>query len=246
MSSTSTTVKRKVKLVISNLSDESRKKIHDNFSDCVKGHHLINNDPIIGTHWEYLNAVVIVASGYKIYSQSNGSHNPGKDLSCSIGSFSNKTTKYKPGNTSFKVSSYRLTAACRGNDSEKIVEEIERRKNFKYYSILVRSEKKNESHYDWYLIPSDYPQFNPRSYIWTPKVGTRGKNKGSMVGWKTNTINGSSMSITYETSSELWINIVITEEMKTFIIGSCGVNTADKPINYIQLYQSFHNRESVR
>jgi len=242
----SPTLKRNVKLFITKFLDESRKKLNDCFNECIKGHHLIDDDSIIGTHWENLNAEIIVASGYKIHSQSNGSHKPGKDLSCSIGSLSNKTAKYTRGNISFKVSSYRLTAVCKGNDIDKIVAEIERRKNFKYYSILVRSEKKNEIHYDWYLIPSDYPQFNPRLYVWTPKVGTAGKNKGVMTGWETNISNGSYMQITDVTSAELWINVVITEEMKTFIIGSCDVNKANKAINYIQLYQLLHNRESAR
>ena len=90
-------------------------------------------------------------------------------------------------------------------------------------------------HYEWFLIPSGYPQFNPEFYKWIPKVGKRGKKKGSVTGWETDKIEGSKMYIEFSTSSQLWIEIVITEEMKQFIIASCKV-TKGKKLNYIQLY----------
>ena len=37
-------------------------------------------------------------------------------------------------------------------------------------------------------------------------------------------------------SSQLWIDLNITEEMKKFIVGSCTVNIGRK-YNYIQLYE---------
>lgn len=225
------------------LSEESLKNLSANFTKCVKGYHLINDDPIKETPWEDINAQVLTASGCIINSQSNGSHKPGADLSCSLGDLSNKSTQYETGNKSFKLSSYRLTTVCSDKTPgkiEDIIAEINSRKNFKFYSIIVRYEKDNEIQYDWYLIPSDYPQFNPSSYKWIPKVGKQGKNKGSTTGWETDTIGGSSMSITFSMSSQLWLDIVITEEMKKFIISSCKVNKGRK-LNYIQLY----NRESA-
>jgi hypothetical protein len=116
-----------------------------------------------------------------------------------------------------------------------IIAEIERRKNFDFYSIIARHEKATEITYDWWLIPSDYPQFNPSAYTWTPKVGKQGKNKGSITGWETNSIDGSRMSITFSMSSQLWLDIVITDEMKQFVIASRTVNKGRK-LNYIQLY----------
>lgn len=225
------------------LSEESLKNLSANFTKCVKGYHLINDDPIKETPWEDINAQVLSACGCIINSQSNGSHKPGADLSCSLGDLSNKSTQYETGNKSFKLSSYRLTTVCSDKTPgkiEDIIAEINSRKNFKFYSIIVRYEKDNEIQYDWYLIPSDYPQFNPSSYKWIPKVGKQGKNKGSTTGWETDTIGGSSMSITFSMSSQLWLDIVITEEMKKFIIASCKVNKGRK-LNYIQLY----NRESA-
>lgn len=225
------------------LSEESLKNLSANFTKCVKGYHLINDDPIKETPWEDINAQVLTASGCIINSQSNGSHKPGADLSCSLGDLSNKSTQYETGNKSFKLSSYRLTTVCSDKTPgkiEDIIAEINSRKNFKFYSIIVRYEKDNEIQYDWYLIPSDYPQFNPSSYKWIPKVGKQGKNKGSTTGWETDTIGGSSMSITFSMSSQLWLDIVITEEMKKFIIASCKVNKGRK-LNYIQLY----DRESA-
>jgi len=221
------------------ISQEIRKKLSENFTKCVKGYHLINDDPIKEAPWEDINAQVLSTSGCNIESQSNGSHKPGADLLCSLGALSNKSTQYKCHNKSFKLSSYRLTTVCSDKTPgkiESIIDEINSRNNFKYYSIIVRDEKKNEFQYDWYLIPSDYHQFNPSSYKWIPMIGKQGKNKSSTTGWETNTINGSSMSITFSMSSQLWIDIVITEEMKKFIISSCKVNKGRK-LNYIKLYE---------
>lgn len=162
---------------------------------------------------------------------------------CSLGDLSNKSTQYETGYKSFKLSSYRLTTVCSDKipgKIEDIITEINNRKNFKFYSIIVRYEKNNEIQYDWYLIPSDYPQFNPSSYKWTPKIGKQGKNKGSTTGWGTDTIEASSISIIFSMSSQLWLDIIITEEMKKFVIASCKVNNGMK-LNYIQLYNRENN-----
>jgi hypothetical protein len=220
------------------LSPERRMALSDNFTKCVTGYHYINDDPIKETPWENINSDVLSESGFGVNSQSNGSHKPGADLSCSLGAFSNKSTQYEPDNKSFKISSYRLTGVCSDKTPGSITDiiaEIDRRKNFDFYSIIARDEKASEIKYDWWLIPSDYPQFNPSAYTWTPKVGKQGKNKGSVTGWETNSIDGSHMSITFSMSSQLWLDIVITDEMKQFIIASCTVNKGRK-LNYIQLY----------
>lgn len=220
------------------INQEIRKNLSDNFTKCIEGYHLINDEPIKESIWENINALTLTESGCIVTSQSNGSHKPGSDLSCSLGNLSNKTATYDSKNESFSVSSYRLTTVCGDKtpgNIEDIHAEITRRKNFNYYSILVRSEKDNAIHYDWYLIPSDYTKLNPSSYNWIPKVGKRGKKKGSTIGWETNKMEGSSMSIEFSMSSQLWIEIVITEEMKQFIIASCKV-TKGKKLNYIQLY----------
>jgi hypothetical protein len=221
------------------LSEENLKNLSYNFAKCVKGYHLINDCPIKETPWEDINVQVLSASGCIINSQSNGSHKPGADLSCSLGDFSNKSTQYESGNNSFNLSSYRLTTVCSDKapgEIQDIIKEINDRKNFKFYSIIVRYEKDNVIQYDWYLIPSDYPQFNPSSYKWKHMIGKKGKNKDSITGWETDTINGSSMSITFSMSSQLWLNIIITEEMKKFMITSCNVNKGRK-IDYIKLYE---------
>jgi len=225
---------------ITTITDDIRSRLSSNFVKCVKGYHLINDDPIKEAPWEQINAIVIEASGYSVISQSNGSHKSGKDLSCSLGCFSNKSTKYKNDNNSFTISSYRLTTVCtdktHGNIDD-IITEINNRKNFTYYSIIVREESNTEILYDWYLIPSNFPALNPSCYTWYPKIGKRGKNKSSETGWETEPLNGSSMSITFSMSSQLWIDLHITEEMKKFIIGSCRVNIGRK-YNYIQLYEN--------
>ena len=222
------------------ITEAIRSSLGSNFTKCVQGYHLINEDPIKESPWEQINATIFEASGCSVISQSNGSHNSGKDLLCSLGGFSNKSTKYNKGCESFTISSYRLTSVCSDKNVgniEDIITEINNRKNFAYYSIIVRDESETQILYDWYIIPSDFPELNPSSYKWNYKLGKKGKNTGAKTGWETDSLNGSSMSITFSMSSQLWIDLHITEEMKQFIIGSCRVNIGRK-YNYIQLYEN--------
>lgn len=221
------------------ISDEIRSSLGSNFTKCVKGYHLVNDDPLKETPWEDINAIVLNASGCVVNSQSNGSHKSGGDLSCSLGGLSNKSTMYETGNTSFKISSYRLTTVCSDKTPgkiEEIIAEINNRKNFTFYSIIVRDETEKQILYDWYLIPSDFPALNPASYTWRPKLGKRGKNEGAPTGWETDIINGSSMSITFSMSSQLWMDVTITDEMRKFMVGSCRINRGRK-YTYLQLYE---------
>ena len=117
------------------ITDELRKSLGSNFTTCVKGYHLINDDPIKETPWEDINAIIMNASGCPVNSQSNGSHKSGGDLRCSIGSFSNKSTQYKNKNTSFEISSYRLTKVCSDKTPgkiEEIIAEINKSKDFAF------------------------------------------------------------------------------------------------------------------
>lgn len=221
------------------ISDDIRNKLSINFTKCINGYHLINNDPIKETPWEDINVLILNASGCNVSSQSNGSHKSGSDLICSLGGFSNKSTQYDISNNSFKISSYRLTSVCSNKENgniDNIIDEINKRKNFKYYSIIVRKHNDNKILYEWYLIPSDYNIFNPVSYEWSHKIGKIGKNKNAIIGWNTNILNGSNMSIIFNMSSQLWINVNITDDIKKYIIGSCNINIGRK-INYIQLYE---------
>ena len=229
-----------LKMSTNPMTDEIRSNLAANFEKCVKGYHLINDDPIKETPWEDINAIVLDASGCHVNSQSKGSHKSGGDLSCSLGGFSNKSTQYGAGNNTFDISSYRLTTVCSDKtpgNIEGIIAEINRRKDFTYYSIIVRNDSDTDIHYDWYLIPSDFPALNPASYTWRPKVGLRGKNKDAVTGWDTETLNGSSMSITFSMSSQLWIRVNITDELKKFVVASCRV-TRGRKMNYIQLYEN--------
>jgi len=215
------------------------KNIDTHFKKCVNGYHLINSSPINETIWEDINAVIFSSLGINIYSKSNGSHSSGMDINCSLGRISNKSAKYSNNKKSFDTSSYRLTTVC----SEKncgtpieIINEIKKRKNFDYYSFIIRHETNNEHiSYDWLLIPSNYIIFDPSEYTWEPTIGKRGKNKDAKVGWNTNKINGSKMSITFSMSSQLWIHIEMTEEIKKFIVASATVENKPK-YNFIELF----------
>jgi len=89
---------------------------------------------------------------------------------------------------------------------------------------------------DWLLIPSNHPALDPASYTWQPAIGKRGKNKDAQVGWSTNEINGCKMAITFSMSSQLWIHIEMTEEIKKYIVASVKV-TNKSTYNYIQLLE---------
>ena len=150
----------------------------DKFKKCVNGYHLVNSKCINESTWEDINATIFSSLGIEVYDKSDGSHSPGMDINCSIGRISNKTSKYSKDNKSFDISSYRLTTVCSektcGTPAE-FIEEINKRKNFDYYSIILRDNK--ETTYDWLLIPSDYLILNPSSYSWKPMIGKKGKKK---------------------------------------------------------------------
>jgi len=223
---------------------ENSELINVNFEKCVKGYHLINSSPINETIWEDINATILSSLRINIYSKSNGSHSSGMDINCSLGRISNKSAKYSNNKKSINISSYRLTSVCSikncGTPRE-IIEEINKRKNFDYYSFIVRDEtdKLNIS-YDWLLIPSTNLILDPSSYVWEPTIGKRGKNKDTQVGWNTNEINGCKMSITFSMSSQLWIHIEMTEEIKKFIVASAVVENKPK-YNYIDLLDKLTN-----
>ena len=223
---------------------ENIELIDINFKKCVKGYHLINLSSINETIWEDINAIIFSSLGIIIYSKSDGSHSSGMDIDCSLGRISNKSAKYSNNKKSIDISSYRLTTVCSEKNygtSIEIIQEINKRKNFDYYSFIVRDESDKENiHYDWLLIPSNYIFLDPSSYNWEPTIGKRGKKKDTQVGWNTNEINGCRMSITFSMSSQLWIHIEITEEIKKFIVASAIVENKPK-YNYIDLLDKLEN-----
>ncbi len=244
-------LKRMENLKITNEEESNKnkiKKLNDicdyidlfniNFKKCLTGYHLINSSPINETIWEEINAMVFLSSKIDIYSNSYGSHSSGMDINCSLGRISNKSAKYSKNKKNIGISSYRLTTVCSekncGKPSE-IIEEINKRRNFDYYSIIVRDESKSDCiSYDWLLIPSNYLILDPSSYNWEPTIGKKGKKKDTQVGWSTNEINGCKMSIVFSMSSQLWINIEMTESIKKFIIAKAIVESKPK-YNYIDL-----------
>jgi hypothetical protein len=217
---------------------KNAEQINAVFNKCVKCYHLMNSSPIKESLWEDVNAMIFSSSGIEVYSKSDGGHSPGMDICCALGNISNKSVKYASEKKSIDMSSYRLTSVCSENNCgtpAEIIQEINKRKNFGYYSIIARQESVDTIQYDWILIPSNYELFVPGSYNWKPTLGKKGKNKDAQVGWHTNDINGSKMTITFSMSSQLWIHIEMTEEIKKFIIASAEVS--NKPLyNYIEIY----------
>jgi hypothetical protein len=232
---------RKVKLIVVEPDEVCQKKRFEAaFKKCVAGYHLINTSCIKESKWEEINTTVFLSAGVDVYSKSNGSHLSGMDIDCSIGRISNKSTAYSADKKSFDISSYRLTTVCSDKHCGTcvdIVDEINKRKNFDYYSIIVRSEcsKTDQIEYDWLLIPSNHAAFAPDSYEWVPMIGKQGKNKNSQIGWTTNIINGCKMTITFSMSSQLWIHIEMTDEIKEFIVATATVKNSPM-YNYIDIY----------
>lgn len=213
--------------------------LEENFKKCVKGYHLVNSSPIIEKIWEELNATLFTSVGIEVQSKSDGSHSPGMDIQCSLGGISNKSGKYSNQKKSIDISSYRLTTVCNAKNCgtpQEIIQEINKRKNFDYYSFIIRDESvgSGQISYDWLLIPSNHLVLDPSSYTWEPTFGKRGKNKDAQVGWNTNEINGCKMSVTFSMSSQLWMHINMSEEIKQFIVASTNVNKTPS-FNYIQL-----------
>jgi hypothetical protein len=213
--------------------------VNINFEKCIKGWHLINSSVINETIWEDINIIIFNYVGIEVYSKSNGSHLPGMDIDSSFGKISNKSAKYSKNKKSIDISSYRLTTVCSdnnyGNISD-IIDEINKRKNYDYYSLIVRNENNDNIEYDWYMIPSNYLILEPDSYEWKPIISKKGRKIDMQIGWTTNEIDGSKMSIYFNMSSQLWIHINITDEIKKFIIAS--VKIINKPkYNYIELYE---------
>lgn len=197
---------------------------------------MINTDPIKEAVWEQINSLVFAYSGMEVLSQACGSHSPGCDIETTSGKFSNKSAKYEKGCSEFSISSYRMTAVTSAESPgtpEEICAEIIKRKNFDYYSVILREELPNGGfRYDWFMIPSDYTSFNPNSSDWVPTLGKRGKNAGKQIGWETKDGN---MSISFSMSSQLWIFLKATEELNQFIVATTTYDGAKPKLDYITL-----------
>ena len=125
------------------------------FTLCVKGYHMLNTDPIKEAVWESINAVVFKYSGIQIISQACGSHSSGSDIETDAGKFSNKSAKYEGKCSKFAISSYRLTAVTNAENVgslEEIFKEINERKNFEYYSVILREELERIPKNKFYMI----------------------------------------------------------------------------------------------
>jgi len=239
--------KEKVELVVSEvihvpLMPLVHSQYAENFQKCVQGYHFINSEPLNETVWETVNSQVLIVSGCEVQNTSSGSHSSGRDIVCALGGISNKSAKYSKGKTEFSISSYRLTTVCSDKDCgnvEAIVNQINSRKNYEWYSFIVRNETDAAFEYDWYMIPSGEPILSPECYTWEPVYGQRGKNSGQQIGWQTNELNGSQMTIRFSMSSQLWISIKVTEDLKKYIVSSCTVSRQAK-FNYLQIYQMFN------
>jgi hypothetical protein len=61
---------------------------------------------------------------------------------------------------------------------DSIVSEINKRRNFGYYSIIARTEDGNKITYEWYIIDANHRLLNPGSYRWEKSLGKNGIETG--------------------------------------------------------------------
>ena len=194
---------------------------YTNFIKCVSGYHTIHDAPLRDSTWACAHGQILRASNRSPFE--TGFH------PCS--------SKYPVNRTHFKVASHHLGSICsQGNPGNiyHILDAVEERSlPFSHYSILVRNWEPERQYYDWYLIPKEAVVVNPRSYNWSPLFCS----KKEILGWKTDGLHGSSMSITFAMNSQLWMTLGVTEELKKYKIGSCGVNPYQK-YTYIELHDA--------
>lgn len=212
----------------------------------IRGYHLLMDEPIKEAVWESLNRDILNKAGCPVTSVAAGSHASGADIHCALGGLSNKTAKAET-DGSIAISSYRLTTVCSDatpGTPATITAEIERRKNFQFYSLLVRTEPTATATattltYDWYLIPADHPLLSPATYTWRPLLGKRGTKKDIQTGWITDphpSAAGATMSITFSMSSQLWIRIPnLRTTMAAHLVSSTTV-TRGRRMDYADLW----------
>ena len=243
-------------------SEETKQCLAATFQKAIRGYHMVNDAPVKEAVWEDLNVLVLQHSDCPVEEQSRGSHKPGADITCSLGRFSNKSSTVNADKASFDISSYRLTTVCSAANHgtpEGVIKEIDRRKDFEYYSILLRDDKPtadeqpvqpavqtepaaaqssvDELEYKWLLIPANYGAFDPSQYEWTLQQGKTARTRDTTTGWSTNVLHGSSMKVTFSMSSQLWIHVGMTaEKMQEFTVGCCRVKVG-RTMDYVSLFE---------
>ena len=88
--------------------------------------------------------------------------------------------------------------------------------------------------YDWFMIPSHDEIITPSKYNWKEKMN----KSDTRTGWETDCINGSSMKIEASLSYQLWIKIMLTDELyNKYIVASVKSNVA--VMDYGSLYDRY-------
>ena len=220
------------------------------FKCIVQAYHVLNGDgPIKESMWETVNEEIFIRLGLNVKEVSKGSHKSGADMKVNGHYISNKSGLYKNKKGKFSISSYRLSGVVYENDDDidPFIEEINKRKNFGYYSFIVREEIIDKVDalevgkkimYDWYLIPSDCSELDPGQHEWSKRIGTRGKFKDKCNGWRTEKHNGEFMEINISMSYQLWMH-VNKDNMKDYIVSSTTVDVTSES-GYFNMYKMLH------
>lgn len=220
--------------------NERLNELKEFFIHATTGFHFVHSEPIKESIWEEMNVDIFKRMNIPIFYISNGSHKPGADIICELGSFSNKTCSYTNKKRDIlNISSFRLTSVCNSKEIgsvDEIKEKIKSLCNYEYYSILSRFEDDDFYYYDWFLIPSNLPCFNISNYEFIPMFS----KSGSQTGWKFMNDEGCTMTITFSMSSQLWMKIKLTPDLKQYIIASSKCKK-EKKVDYIDVYLHFNS-----
>ena len=208
---------------------------------------MINRDIITGTVWEERNVEILRAAGVENIIWTPRSHEPGKDIDSDLASFSNKTILDNTRGRAVRMSSYRLGKVIGVDDlnnSVRIAEAINEKKNFEYYSLLYKTLHSGETvvRYEWYVLPADLAIFDPSLHTWVPKPKRKGEGVSGAI---TDVINGSLMEITLGTSTQLWMTFPLTDFLKSFLIAAQDVAIAPA-FTYISLFDRFGTQQGRR
>ena len=204
------------------------------FGKALKCYHTLFKEPLKEARWEEINEQLFKKNDIEVIGSASGSHIPGCDLKTNFGGISNKTILTKKGRMA--ISSFRLGRHCSAlnvSTMDPIREAIHQKEaNYDRYSILARTETKEEIEYIWYMIPKTFDILNPGSYTWSAKLGKRKDKKGKQLGWITAKLSGGSyMEIVFSMSSQLWIKDINIESLNEYKI--CGTKISKKKIGVI-------------
>ena len=165
-------------------------------------HHELYSGQCKAEYWEENCAYALRESGFGSNWKPDFNHKSGKDQTTNSGiRISNKGGKI--GNDlSLTISGSRLTSHKTLNDKLKFL----KKKEEDYVFSLAINTKEWSKNKKYYFVVIDSNKLNYFDQNWIETIGERGKNKGSITGWKCDSDHFNA-KITRSMSDQLWTSI---------------------------------------